>query len=263
MTQQLIIKQVGALASQIKKALPNNMDPDRFSRVVITALRKNPTLAKCTIESLFGSILQSAQMGLEPSDGLGKSYLIPYFNKKNDQYECQLQTGYKGLLDLAYRSGRIRSIYAAVVNSQDDFVYSLGTDPKIDHRPTDQANIGPMTHVYAVAFLKDGGYQFEVMSRDQVEKIRLLSPSKNSSPWSKWYDEMAKAKVLKRLCKVLPLSVEIARAVALDDQLEGGSIQEFDYSVESAIQDAALPVGWDEPPKAKPKKSRLQALIKD
>lgn len=92
------------------------------------------------------------------------------------------------------------------------------------------ADRGKVTHVYAVAKLKGGGVQFEVMSRAEIEKIRQASKAGNTGSWSTHWDEMAKKTVIRRLFKYLPLSIEAARAVEIDEKSDRGEAvtqQEF------------------------------------
>ncbi len=105
------------MQSQFAKALPSVMTPERFTRIVLTAIRNNQKLAQCDKGSFFAAVMSSAQLGLEPNTPLGQAYLIPYGN------ECQFQIGYKGLIDLAYRSGEVSIIQAQTVYEKDEFVY--------------------------------------------------------------------------------------------------------------------------------------------
>ena len=94
---------------EISKALPRVMTSERFSRMVLTAITQTPKLAQCSPQSFIGAMLNAAQLGLEPNTPLGQAYLIPYGN------QCQFQIGYKGLIDLAHRSGEIKDIEAHIV----------------------------------------------------------------------------------------------------------------------------------------------------
>lgn len=217
---------------QIRMALPSHLSPDRMLRITMTSIQKNPDLLDCTQESLLGAIIQSAQLGLEPDGVLGHAYLVPYGKV------CTFIPGYKGLLQLARRSGEISTILAEVVHSKDVFEFELGINPKLRHIPTDQEDEGDFIAAYAVAKLKDGGVQFVVMRKNAIEKIRKRSASGNKGPWSSDFEEMAKKTVLRRLCKLLPCSVEMERAVALDERAEIGLPQEIelDLPAETAPQ---------------------------
>lgn len=179
---------------QMALAMPKSMTPDRLTRIVMTECRKTPALLKCAPESFYGAVLQCAALGLEPGSALGHCYLLPFGNGKDKQGRpnAQLIIGYRGMIDLARRSGQIISLQAWTVHAQDTFNYQLGLEPDIQHVPASTADRGPVTHVYAVAKLKGGGIQFEVMSRAEIEKVRSTSKAGNSGPWASHWDEMAK-----------------------------------------------------------------------
>ena len=195
---------------EIERALPKMITPERFIRMAMTALTNNAKLHNCTPESFIGSCLTAAQLGLEPNTPLGQAYLIPY------NRECQFQIGYKGLLDLAYRSGIFQTVMAQVVHENDEFSYEYGLEPKLKHVPA-SSNRGEITYVYAMYKLTNGGYAFEVMSIDDVtEFAKQKSKSYNKGPWQTDFEMMAKKTVLKRLLKYAPLRAETADAVSAD-----------------------------------------------
>ena len=209
---------------QMALAMPKSMTPDRLTRIVMTECRKTPALLKCAPESFYGAVLQCAALGLEPGSALGHCYLLPFGNGKDkqDRPNAQLIIGYRGMIDLARRSGQIISLQAYCVHEQDTFNYKLGLDPDIEHIPASVADRGKVTHVYAVAKLKGDGVQFEVMSRAEIEKVRTSSKAGNSGPWSSHWEEMAKKTVIRRLFKYLPVSIEAVRAVEIDEKTDRG-----------------------------------------
>ena len=206
--------------AQMALALPKSMTADRLTRIVMTECRKAPALLKCAPESFYGAVLQCAALGLEPGSALGHCYLLPFGNgkDKSGRPNAQLIIGYRGMIDLARRSGQIVSLSAYCVHEQDTFNYKLGLDPDIEHIPASVADRGNVTHVYAVAKLKGGGVQFEVMSRAEIEAVRKTSKAGTSGPWSSHWDEMAKKTVIRRLFKYLPVSIEAVRAVEIDEK---------------------------------------------
>jgi len=208
------------MKTEIARCLPTHLSADRVTRIALTELRKNPLLQKCDPLSFLASIMQASQLGLEPGI-LGSCYLIPFRNHKTGNYECTFMAGYRGFLDLARRSGQIISLVSRSVYENDEFSYEFGLKEDIKHKPalTDR---GKLVAVYAVALLKDGGHQFDVMSKVEVDKIRDTSKSKDNGPWVTNYEEMAKKTVLRRLFKWLPCSVEMQKAVSLDEQQEIG-----------------------------------------
>ncbi|WP_297013579.1 recombinase RecT [uncultured Dialister sp.] len=205
---------IQAMEPQIRKALPSVITPERFTRMVLTALSSTPKLQTCTPQSFLGAMMQAAQLGVEPNTPLGQAYLIPYGNV------CQFQLGYKGLIDLAYRSGEVSSIQAHEVHENDVFEYEYGLEPKLKHVPA-QKDRGNVIMYYAVLKLKNGGVGFEVMSREDVEAFaRKKSKAYSNGPWKTDFDEMAKKTVLKKVLKYAPLKTEFARAVATDETVK-------------------------------------------
>lgn len=214
-TMQSFIK---SMEGQIAKALPSVLTPERFTRMVLTALSVNPKLGSCTPNSFLGAMMTAAQLGVEPNTALGQAYLIPFRNK--GVMECQFQLGYKGLIDLAYRSGEVSLIQAHVVYENDEFTYELGLDPKLKHVPA-KTGRGKAICYYAMFKTKDGGYGFEVMSvEDVTAHAKKYSKSYSSGPWQTNFDEMAKKTVLKRVLKYAPLKSDFARAIAQDETVK-------------------------------------------
>lgn len=232
--------------AQLSVALPKAMTPERLVRVVTTECRKTPALLNCAPESFLGAVLQCAQLGLEPGGALGHCYLLPFGNgkAKDGRPNAQLIIGYRGMIDLARRSGQIVSICAYTVHEKDHFEWRLGLDPDIQHVPSPEADRGKMTYVYAVAKLKGGGVQFEVMSRAEVEKVRKQSKAGSSGPWVTHFDEMAKKTVIRRLFKYLPVSIEAARAVEVDERADRGEAVTPQDFIDVAYED----LGTEVPP---------------
>ena len=208
------------MQGEIKKALPSVLTPERFTRIVLSALSTNPQLSATTPSSFLGAMMTAAQLGVEPNTPLGQAYLIPYRNKGT--LECQFQLGYKGLIDLAYRSGEISVIQAHTVYENDEFEYELGLEPKLHHVPC-KGEKGAPIYFYGMFKTKDGGYGFEVMSVEDVRAFaKKFSKSYNSgfSPWTTNFEEMAKKTVLKRALKYAPLKTEFVRGMAADETIK-------------------------------------------
>lgn len=225
---QQYIKQ---MENEIKKALPSVITPERFTRIILSALSTNPKLAETTPQSFLGAMMTAAQLGVEPNTPLGQAYLIPYRNK--GVMECQFQLGYKGLIDLAYRSGDISIIQAQVVYSEDSFTYSFGLEPTLKHIPT-ASNRGEPLYVYAVFKTREGGYGFEVMSIEEIRSFaQKYSKSYENGPWKTNFEEMAKKTVLKRLLKYAPLKTDFLRGLVQDETIKQ-EIKDDMYLVQSA-----------------------------
>lgn len=212
---------VRVLEPEIKKALPSVMTPERFTRIALSALNNTPALQQCTPMSFIAALLNAAQLGLEPNTPLGQAYLIPYKNKGT--LECQFQIGYKGLIDLSYRSGQVKSIQAQAVYQNDEFEYEYGLCPKLVHRPA-FSNRGEAVFYYGVFHTISDGYGFSVMSRaDMDEYARTYSKAFDSSysPWQNGsFDAMARKTVLKQALKYAPLKTDFQRALSTDETIK-------------------------------------------
>lgn len=208
------------MQGEIAKALPSVLTPERFTRIVTSALSATPKLAETTPQSFLGAMMTAAQLGLEPNTPLGQAYLLPYKNK--GVLECQFQLGYKGLIDLAYRSGEVSIIQAHEVCENDEFSYEFGLDPKLQHKPATHER-GEVYCYYAMFRTKDGGFGFEVMSKEAIQAhAQKYSQSYGSdfSPWKSNFDEMAKKTVLKRVLKYAPLKSDFVRGIASDGTIK-------------------------------------------
>jgi recombination protein RecT len=201
--------------------IPKTLTLERVMKVAIAAYARTPDLRECTVPSIYMSINQAVQLGLEPAGPLGHAYLVPFNNKKTRQKECQLIVGYKGLIALARRSGEIVSIESHVVYERDKLDLRYGLERKLDHVPCLDGDPGKPRLVYAIAHLKDGGVQMEAMTIAQVEKIKARSKASDSGPWVTDFEEMARKTVIRRLAKYLPLSVELAEALDDEDRRDG------------------------------------------
>lgn len=234
---------IKSMEGEIKKALPSVITPERFTRMVLSAISVNPKLASCTPKSFLGAMMSAAQLGLEPNTPLGQAYLIPYNNKGT--LEVQFQIGYKGLLDLAYRSGEVDIIQAHIVYENDTFECEYGLNPTLKHIPADSKK-GEPVKVYAVFRTKTGGFGFEVMSMDEIrEHAAKYSQTYGSkySPWTNNFEEMAKKTVLKKVLKYAPMKSDFARGVAQDgtiktelteDMYESPNLVEADFVVDDS-----------------------------
>ena len=229
-----MVDYIRGMESEIKKALPSVITPERFTRMTLSAISVNPKLAQCTPKSFLGAMMSAAQLGLEPNTPLGQAYLIPFKNKGVD--EVQFQIGYKGLIDLAYRSGEVELVQAQVVYANDKFECQYGLEPKLVHIPADKDR-GEAIKVYALFKTKSGGYGFEVMSMDDVKKhAKKYSQAYSSaySPWANNFEEMAKKTVLKKVLKYAPMKSDFVRGIVQDETIKS-DISDDMYSVPDEV----------------------------
>lgn len=231
---QVVRGMIEAQSSAFRTVLPKHVDPDRFARLTLAAVKASPQLMQCFDTemgqtSVLLAAMQAAAVGLEPNTPTQDAWILPRRKKitgVNGQpdtwvWEAQLMIGYRGLLKLARRSGDIKTVFAAVVREGDHFVYARGLEEDtLEHRPG--PGTGELTHAYAVARYKSGGYSFEVLSAAQVEARREMSDSwqkgRAYSPWQKWPEAMWRKSALRALIPYLELSPEDERAVTLDER---------------------------------------------
>ncbi len=216
---------IEAQSSAFRTVLPRHVDPDRFSRLTLAAVKATPELMQCFATqqgqtSVLVAAMQAAAVGLEPNTPTQDAWLLP--RRNGVTWEAQLMIGYRGLLKLARRSGTIETIYAEVVREGDDFTWSRGLDRDVlEHTPGD--GTGELTHAYAVARYKGGGYSFMVLNKAQVEARRNMSDSykaKNNrySPWVRWPEAMWRKSAIRALIPFLDLSPDAERLVHLDEK---------------------------------------------
>lgn len=215
-----IADMIKALEPEIKKALPSVITPERFTRMALSALNNTPQLAECTQMSFLAALMNAAQLGLEPNTPLGQAYLIPYKNK--NKLECQFQLGYKGMIDLVYRNEQVQTIQAHSVYENDFFEYELGIEPKLVHKPAIKDR-GKIILFYSLFKLQNGGYGFEVMSKEDIDMhAQKYSKAFTSSysPWKVNYEDMAKKTVIKKVLKFAPLKTDFLRAMTSDESIK-------------------------------------------
>jgi recombination protein RecT len=217
-----ILQFIEKYKDQIAAALPKHITPDRMVRVVTTSIRKNPELTNCNPQSLFGAIVQTSQLGLEPDNGLGHAYLVPFRNKHKKTKDVQLIIGYRGFIDLAWRSQKVIGIDAEVVYSNDQFHYSRGLNPTLEHVPSEGDDRGERTHAYCIIHMKDGGTVWRVLTRRDVMAAKEFSAAAKSGPWVTHEDDMWRKTAVRAVMKYAPLSIDIQQAVGVDEQSEVG-----------------------------------------
>jgi recombination protein RecT len=205
----------------IAKALPKTITIDRLIGVFSMLIKSNPELAQCSQTSLIAAVIQAVQLGLTPGN-IGHFHLLPFSNNKTKTTDVQFIIGYKGSLELVNRSGKACILTTECVYQNDSFDYEQGLNPVLRHIPA-EGDRGAFKAVYCIAKnLMAGEKVFIVLSKADVDKVRASSKAGSSeySPWSKWYEEMAKKTAVKRICKMLPLSVEEQRAISQDETVK-------------------------------------------
>jgi recombination protein RecT len=217
--QRDFLAKLDASREGIQSMIPDPKRVDRIIRLARTAWNTDANLQKCSHQSIMAAVMRACELGLDPCGARKHCYLIPY------KAECTLQISYIGMLELAHRSGAFVSIEARTVHEGDEFSLEYVPDPVFRHVPKGRTGDMSLTHAYAYARLKTGGLVIEVLTREQIEDVRVKAQSQKV--WGPYYAEMAKKTAIKKLLKRQPSSVEMAEAIEHDNRdydLAGGGV---------------------------------------
>lgn len=246
---------------QFSRLLSKSVDAEKFLAVVVTCFQDNPELHACTQTSMVRFALQCARMDMMPGP-MRLCYPIPY--KNHGVLECQWQLGYKGAVELCWRSGLLSKIVARPVFQGDDFSYKFGLDETLDHAPksewwskawenTTNQNVAweHLTHVYAFAKLKNGEKTFTIMTKAQCSWHRdRYSKAAKSGPWVSNPIEMSTKSAVIELANLLPASQtdnRLAVAVGWEKQAQGEVPQTLDAPFEIKGLQEEEPVQTEKP----------------
>lgn len=255
------INDAAKMVRQYATGLINSKRAQQFA-FQIAIMTKDPKngdkIKRCSPESVLASMMACVHLDLMPNTSEGLAYIIPYGTV------AQFQLGYKGLVELAYRSGVTKSINAELVFAEDVFELELGTERKLVHKPsfavTDRTDYSKCTAVYATAKLNNGEYVFEVLTKQDLEKVKKSSQAASSGPWVQWPEAMAKKTAVKRLLKLLPSSTtdnrfkqaaewdsrgEVGKGLKYDREhnqiIDGEVVDEISDATRAAIDRATTP----------------------
>lgn len=234
-------------APQLQAVMPKGFKAERLVQMAVAAYSRTPKLAQCSNTSILSCCLQCATLGLEPSavDGLGRAYILPYWNKNTKSYEAQFMLGKNGMIELARRSGEVKSIRTQCVYDDDDFEYwEDESGVHFSYRPNLDSvhDADHMRLVFLSCHLKDGGLVLLVMSKPEVDAVRRRSQASSNGPWATDYEAMAEKTVIRRAFNrgMLPRSVEVANAVAHDEStpvvIDSDGYEVFGHSDDGAAE---------------------------
>lgn len=213
--KQIMIK----MKNDIESRLLSNVDFDKFLNKAINVFNSNENFKHCEIMTFINAMVECASLNLEPNSVLGQAYLVPV--KFGEDCKVEFQIGYKGMIELAYRSGKVKSLYANEVKANDEFYIDYGLEQKLVHRPCLIGDRGEVIGYYAVYHLDSMGSSFVFMTRDEVlSHSKKYSKSFGIDLWKSEFDAMAKKTVIKKLLKYAPLSIELQKSVLLDESIK-------------------------------------------
>lgn len=213
--KQIMIK----MKNDIESRLLSNVDFDKFLNKAINVFNSNENFKSCEIMTFINAMVECASLNLEPNSVLGQAYLVPV--KFGEDCKVEFQIGYKGMIELAYRSGKVKSLYANEVKANDEFYIDYGLEQKLVHRPCLIGDRGEVIGYYAVYHLDSMGSSFVFMTRDEVlNHSKKYSTSLGIDLWESEFDAMAKKTVIKKLLKYAPLSIDLQKSVLLDESIK-------------------------------------------
>lgn len=223
---------------KLARLLPQGTRMDRFLQICFNEIRANPKLLNCRPESIVDAIGQTSRLGLDIGGTLGHAYLVPYGQ------ECQFIIGYKGLKELAYRTGKVLSIEARTIYEHDFFEIEYGTNAHMIHKPT-LVNQGRSIGYSAMATLENGTKIYGVLTMDDINRIKknIQGLTNPKSSWHTHPDEMGKKTGVRAICKMLPQFSNndlLQEAISLDEKGEIGmqdNSQVFDSTAEEVAQE--------------------------
>lgn len=192
--------------------------PDSYITSVMQVVSSNNMLANVDAESITGAVFTACALNLPLNNNLGLAYIVPF------KGSAQLQIGYKGFIQLAQRTGQIKTINAIAV-------YDTDTEESIRTRLTAlmpqkvEGNIiGYVARLETIT-----GFEAHIsMTNEELKQHAFKysqtykaaeSKNQNYSVWHQNFDAMSKKTVIKALMKYCPMSVELQKAVEFDQSV--------------------------------------------
>lgn len=211
---------------QMALALPKHLNPDRMTRLAMTAFSNNKALQDCDPKTILGSIMTACQLGLEIGIS-GQGYLVPY------KGTCTFVPGWQGLVELVSRSGR-GTVWTGAVFEGDEFDFAEGDNPFVKHKSGDEDDPKKLTHVYAIGRAK--GSDYPVISVWTVNKIYKHLAKFNKVGGNHYaikdngknFEMYARKIPLLQVIKYMPKSIELAAAVEQSHTAEQGNYSTID-----------------------------------
>lgn len=201
--------------SQIRAQLRNSLKDNAgaFMSSMLDLYSGDTTLQNCNPQEVALECLKAASLNLPIVKSLGFAYVVPYKNKPT------FTIGYKGLIQLAQRTGQYRFVNADVVY-EGELTGNDKLSGMIDLSGTKTSN--KIIGYFAYFKLLNGFEKILYMSKSDVEAwANKYSPSakSNFSPWKTEFDKMALKTCLRRLLSTYGvMSPEMQRAIAEDKE---------------------------------------------
>lgn len=230
-----------------QRAINNTLrDParaKRFIAAITSAVAVNPALQECDPATVLSGALLGEGLNLSPSPQLGQYYLVPFENRKKGCKDAQFVLGYKGMIQLALRSGQYKRLNVLSVKAGELLAWNPLTEEislKLIEDDTEReqtATIGYLASFeYLNGFTKTIYWSREKMEAHALRYSKGYAAKKGYTFWEKEFDAMAYKTMLRQLIsKWGIMSVDMQTAIDGDGAVVGES-GEFIH-----MEDAALP----------------------
>ena len=223
-----------------------------FVNNIVALVNNSENLQNCEPMTVMNAAIKATALNLPLDQNLGFAYIIPYKDNNSNKVNAQFQIGYKGLIQLAIRSGQISKINMTDVREGE----LLGEDiltGDITLRKVADRNGKKIIGYCAYMRLVNGFEKTMYSTREDIEAFALRFSKqqykgKLTNTWAKDFDAMAKKTVLKALLKFAPLSTEMERALELDQEVQQMSVLNTAAAREPDVIEAeAIAMDEDEP----------------
>ncbi|WP_127524636.1 recombinase RecT [Mesorhizobium sp. Z1-4] len=213
-------EQVEQREQAFASSLPAHIPMERFKRVVLRAVQKDPNLLNADRVSLLSAAMDAANDGLLPDGREGA--MVVYNTKQGNGWikKVQWMPMIFGILKKVRNSGELKALSVRIVYGGDQFRHWIDENGEhLHYEAADNPDKSIFRRAFAQALTNSGGVYLEVMDAEDIEKVRNVSRAKDKGPWVDWFEEMAKKTVLRRLAKRLPMSTDLDDLMRRDDAL--------------------------------------------
>jgi recombination protein RecT len=210
-----------AIRKNIAQAVGKN--PDQFITSIISAVNANPDLQECTNTSILSAALVGQSLKLSPSPQLGQYYFVPYRNNRRGIVEAQFQIGYRGMYQLAIRSGQFRKLNAMAIK-EGELVRFDPLEEEIEINLIEdegQREAAETIGYYAFFELVNGFRRAMYWSREKMRAHALryskgYAAHKGYTFWEKDFDAMAIKTMYRQILKLAPMSIDMQNGMEMD-----------------------------------------------
>lgn len=227
---------IDANESKILSLMPESATASTYARVkvsIINAIKSEDKFNYCGVGSIFNAAILAFRHSIEVNTSSGYAYLTANTRTQKAKFELS----YKGHILLAKRSSTVTSIYADYICAHDKYHIERGINQDFKHSFS-IVNRGEIIAHYACIKFSNGEFDFEIMNKEEIDKVKNCSNAKNAAPWTIWRDQMGKKAVLKRLLgrividdATVNLDIEHDTALELGKELNDSILESSDKNL--------------------------------